>query len=1702
MASPLARGAVLVLLSALVPACGSGGNGGSTLTGGPPPGLVVVTASLPGGTNGSPYPTTALAAANGTGPYAFSLLSGSLPPGVTLTAGALSGTPTADGVFWFTVRVTDAKNAVADQLLSITVTAGTASALAILTSTPLAGATEGSSYSFGLSATGGLQPYTWTITAGSLPPGLTLSAATGVISGTPTGTSAGFTVKVTDSTSPPAQTATLVATLPVNLAMSLGGTLPSATLGAAYSHTPAVTNGTAPYAWTLVSGTLPTGLTLAANGLISGTPTVQGVTSFVLKVTDSAGATATAGFDILVNGALTFTTTSLAADTTGVTYGPVTLFASGGTTPYTNWAVTTGTLPAGIIINNLTGVLSGTPTASGTATLTFTVTDSAGATATSVSLSLVINAAPTLTGVTLPQDTQGIPYSQSIFADAAGGTPPLTFALSGGATLPAGLTLSNNGLISGTPAGASIGTFTIVVTDAENVSSAPATFQLTVNQTPSITNTPTTTADDVGHAYPAFLFKTAGGTGAVTLSVPPGTLPPGLSLVSGTLSGTPTTAGTYTFTVTATDTLNATGSESVTITINPGPTVSTTTLTGATQGVPYTAALNATGGTAPYTWSLATGSNPLPLGLSFSATGLTGTPSGSGTFTFTVQATDVDAVVSAPQALSLTITPSAPSIATTTLPDGASNSFYSFTLSGTGGVTPYSWAQQAGTTLPTGVSLAATGVLSGTPTTTGTFTLIVVLSDSSTPTAQKTAASTFTFKIVAPTAPQGSLTILTSRLPDAAAGTAYSNTLDATGGTAPYSFALDATGTQLPASLTLTAATGLISGTPAIADEGQYTFGVTVTDNSATKLVAHANVKLVIGPPPAALQISSTSLPSGRVDVAYPPAPLVATGGQPPYSWAFTGSSVVPFGMVLSKAGVLSGYPRQNGVFPVTIAVTDSSWPPTTVATLPMTLTIAAASSGFQITSATLPNGAIGAAYSQTLGANATATQWVTNPAILAEAGLTLNSVTGTLSSASPLAVSGVLNFPVAAVSNTAPPTGSAANISMTIPPAAFGVTTTVLPDFTLGQAYSPVTIMLQGGVGPFTWTVLQGPPGLTVSATGVLSGTPTGGGGGTNTLVVQVKDSGVNTTKAIVMLAEAPVSASLTSIAASAKSYDTALLAPLTLVRGTAAAAFVMGVQNTDPDVTSAGLLAGQSLPAGLVLSDPVRRQISGTPTIPGRYLPRFVLSEMAESQTGSGPVPQFSESQGLIEVQEPTGVFSVLTHTLPSGREGVAYPKSQIFTSGVTAGAQAFTVSSGTLPTGLVLDAAGFLSGTPTESGLFPVVVQIVNGANTIHAAYDLSIDPALPIGIATARLTSATLGVAYQDTLYVYGASGAVTWSDTGSATTLASLGLALGGSTGLVTGTPTAAAGLYSVQVTATSGGHTSVRPIAIQLLQTPVIAQYFAFPGVVGLGYSDSIQAFGGTAPYSFALVPGETLPPGITMSAAGVLSGTPTATVPFGGPLLAITDSTSGTPRTGFGQLLLIVLDAPAPSLGLPAGSDALSGQVGSAFSFTPAPVGGTAPYTLAQETTVPPASTSDALPPGVLLGAGSISGTPTESGIFIYTLKVTDSSASPLSIDAQLILTIEPSTTGLAIETVQLPTGSKTANYPNTQVLMSANGVAGPFTWSLSNVPAALSASLKISATGVVSSTAALPAGTYFFTVNVASGAKTGSGRVRLVIQ
>jgi hypothetical protein len=242
-----------------------------------------------GGQYGAP-----ITVSGGVGADMFSVTGGSLPDGITLdpNTGDLAGSPTSTGTSEFTVSVTDSNAPVPDLVSeAYSLTTDGPNAVSIPTVT-LPDATQGASYLQTLYATGGTAPYSWMLTSGSLPEGVSLDPTSGDISGAPTSSGTfDFTVQVTDSSLTPemaTEDLTLTSDPGSPLAISTSG-VPAATEGTSYDQALDASGGTQPLSWQVSSGVLPPGLNVdPASGSISGIPTSSGVYSFTVQASDAS----------------------------------------------------------------------------------------------------------------------------------------------------------------------------------------------------------------------------------------------------------------------------------------------------------------------------------------------------------------------------------------------------------------------------------------------------------------------------------------------------------------------------------------------------------------------------------------------------------------------------------------------------------------------------------------------------------------------------------------------------------------------------------------------------------------------------------------------------------------------------------------------------------------------------------------------------------------------------------------------------------------------------------------------------------------------------------------------------------------------------------------------------------------------------------------------------------------------------------------------------------------------------------------------------------------------------------------------------------------------------------------------------------------------------------------------------------------------
>jgi uncharacterized protein (TIGR03437 family) len=264
----------------------------------------------------------------------------------------------------------------------------------------------------------------------------------------------------------------------------------------------------------------------------------------------------------------------------------------------------------------------------------------------------------------------------------------------------------------------------------------------------------------------------------------------------------------------------------------------------------------------------------------------------------------------------------------------ASQYAYSITpLQAVGGTPPYSWTATSG--LPKGMTLSSSGLLSGTPSVVGSFSLVVSVTDSTL--IPLVASATFAVTVTAPV-----VTVTTSAggLVPGVKDVAYpSATLTATGGKAPYKWSC----TSLPPGLILSAG-GVLTGTPTTA--GPYTPAFVATDSSG---VASASLAITLNVFLSGMTIITQSLPNGVVNVPYVSTTLRQQGGTLPVTWSLDrASGALPVGLTLSAAGVLTGTPTVVAAATFIVDVADSVSP--LPAAFTYTINIAAAGAPLTIT--------------------------------------------------------------------------------------------------------------------------------------------------------------------------------------------------------------------------------------------------------------------------------------------------------------------------------------------------------------------------------------------------------------------------------------------------------------------------------------------------------------------------------------------------------------------------------------------------------------------------------------------------------------------------------------------------------------------------------------------------------------------------------
>ncbi|MGO4798119.1 putative Ig domain-containing protein [Pseudomonas sp. W22_MBD1_FP4] len=1031
-------------------------NGTATLTNGftytvPAPTVGPVSATVASGSSANPITLN---------------LSGGAATSVAVASGAAHGTATASGTsitytptagFFgsdsFTYTATNASGTSSPATVTLTVSAPTL----VISPASLPNGTVNTAYSQSLNTTGGTAPYTYAITSGTLPTGLSLAVSSGSLTGTPS--SAGtynFTVTASDSSSGngPA-TASRSYSVTINQALPVAGAV-SATVAANSSANPITLNLSGGAATSVaVASAAAHGTATASGTSITYTPTAgySGADSFTYTATNAAGTSSPATVTITVTApTLVITPATLGTFTVGSAFN-ATLSASGGDAPYT---FNVNSLPSGLSLNTSTGQISGTPIAAGAYSFTATVTDSNGATG-SITYSGTVSAA--------------LPVASAVSATVAANSSanPITLNLSGGAATSVavasaaahGTATASGTTITYTPTAGYSGadSFTYTATNAAGTSS-PATLTITVTA-PTLVITPATLGTfTVGSAFNATL-SASGGDAPYTFNV--NSLPSGLSLntSTGQISGTPTAAGAYSFTATVTDSNGATGSITYSGTVSAAlPVASAVSATVAANSSANPITLSLSGGAAT---SVAVASAAAHGTATASGTTITYTPTAgySGADSLTYTATNA-AGTSSPATVTITVTAPTLVITPATLGAFTVGSAYSTTLSASGGSAPYAFSAS---NLPSGLTLSpSTGIISGTPSAPGAYSSTITVTDSNGATGSITFSGTVS--VALPVASAVSATV-------EANSSANPITLNLSGGAATSVAVASAA-----AHGTATASGTSITYTPTAGYSGADSFTYTASNASGTS--SPATVTITVTAP--TLVITPATLGAFTVGSAYSTT-LSASGGSAPYAFS---ASNLPGGLTLNPStGIISGTPSVPGAYSSTVTVTDSNGATGSI-TFSGTVSVA------------LP---VASAVSATVAANSSANSIAlnlsggsaTNVAIASAAAHGSAVASGLSITYTPSAgYSGADSFTYTA--SNASGTSSPATVTLTISAPTLLVSPASLGAGTTGSPYS-AAVSASGGTAPYTYSVTSGslPTGMSLNAaTGAISGTPT----------------------------------------------------------------------------------------------------------------------------------------------------------------------------------------------------------------------------------------------------------------------------------------------------------------------------------------------------------------------------------------------------------------------------------------------------------------------------------------------------------------------------------------------------------------------------------------------------------------------------------
>jgi hypothetical protein len=1330
---------------------------------------------------------------------------------------------------------------------------------------------------------------------------------------------------------------------------------------------------------------LPAGLTLnASTGVISGIPTATSAQrNYIVTATNPGGST-TATLSITVVTVLPPTGLSYTATNTFLTGTPINNLAptvSGGGA-VTNYSISPA-LPAGLVLNATSGIISGTPTSASTQR-TYTVTASNAGGSTSTTLAITVNNPPAPTGLS---------YTTPNTLLLGRAIVNLTPTVSGSAvssyfinpSLPAGLTLNaSTGVISGTPTVISAQrTYTINASNAGG--STTATISLSVISVVAPSGLTYTTPNNytVGTTI-SNLTPTASGDAPTGYSVNP-ILPAGLSLntTTGVISGTPTAASPATnYTVTAT---NVAGSASAIINISvanatPPSNLSYTTPNTFRVGAAISNLTPTVSGGAVVSYSI---SPALPAGLSLNTTTgvISGTPtaaSAATTYTITANNSGGSTTAIIDITVIIAVAPSGLTYVTPQVYTVDGNAINNLTPTITGDPATFSVSPA----LPAGLTLNSnTGVISGTPTLATAATAYTVTATN----AGGNTTATINISIVNATPPSGlSYTSPNSFL----LGNRIQNLTPTVSGGAVRIYSISP---ALPAGLTLNASTGVISGTPtAVSSATDYT--VTAT-NSGGNATATIRIQVIMIVAPSAFSYTSpntftlgTAIGNLSPNISGDPA-------------TFSVSPALPAGLSLNtNTGIISGTPTAASTATnYTVTAMNASGSVSTtirISVLPQPIT----SISYPTPNTFLLRTPI-TSLSPTVSGGAV-TNYTISPAL--PAGLSFNTTTGVISGM-PTVVSAQTDYTVTAT-NAA---GSATTmLRITVLQQALGISYSTPNIFTVGAAIGNLAPTVIGALpqvlykyARVVFSDIRNPSGsdgnsIQISEwrwlfnNNVISNANTtvtnpGGRNPSGETPPNVYDGSTSTKWLDFNIKTGNRTATLDftfpnqgfeitgyswSTANDATDRDPKSWKVFISNNGTdwTEVDNVNGFDATSTRLTTAGtwtiappnpsasnFTISPVLPTGLSLN-PNAGVISGTPSVATAQRNYTVTAVVAGANVST------TVSIGTVNPTPPTG----LTYTTPN-LFSIGEPINNLIPA-VTGGIPFSYSIIPALPAGLSFNTlTGVISGTPTaESAQSVYTILGTNPAGNITTTLSIRVVVTAITALSYTSPNTLIVGTAITDLTPI------VTGGEPSGYSVNPALpaGLSLNSSTGVISGTPTAAKtqSNYTITASNSAGNRTAIVAIRVDAATAPLNLSYptpntFTFDGTAITDLSPTVT---GGVVNNYNVSPA--LPPGLSLNTGtGVISGTPSATSQ------ASTYTITATNSGGIAQATVsITIVAPPAPTGL-AYATPHTYKVGTSITnLTPTVSGGN----------VTSYSINPALPSGLSLNTttGVISGTPT----------------------------------------------------------------------------------------------------------------------------